>query len=947
MRNIQRSFLFLFSLLTCALPCAGASIWDTPPRLPTDVTPTFDEWISSHTQAIAADSWRETFTSPTLYHDLETTVPPGIRERMGIDPNAEVVRPVLGDVMVPGPVGRQPKGLLSGKIIYTTGGHGWTYDENTGIWYTQRPLTFDVVEDMGNIDQLNFFADLLWRVGATVVPLRPLGYQTQERILDNTDRHVKWQGEWYDATPGPNSLHFGQHDAKIPYRYAIATKDEASVARYAPSFDRSGIYPVYVWARDGADRVPQVYRVVHLGGCTEVVVDHSRVGKGWVWLGNFPFDTKHNGFVEVTSRVDNPQFADGKRVVIADAVRFGNGLGDINRSSGISGYPRNEECALYWIERMLPANGWPTHQYAEHDDSAASVGAPPRNTAYMNNEKSGTYFDRIFLSWHSNALDRAVDPVGRGATGLYCKSPELCTDFQKEYAEGCALVINDMLSSLTELGKLLPVPYDPFTSLTFSQINFGEIRRDYIGNEMCATIVEVAFHDDEQDAKLLRSPFVRSLFARGMVRNIANFMANHGALRGNKDLMPPGAPDMIGAFTETDGKARIVFRPAKNDEALVESKADGYMLYESSDGVGFNGGRLLKKEQLIPSALATDALEFKTDRTTKEHPVFFKVTAVNESGESRPSWTMGTYEGETTATRLCVASVLPDPTRMENADDLTLSQTVRINLHGPMERGGEIMRLAPDLTQTGNEVIAPSQALAKLKIGFDTASLRDWEVFANGKYPYAATIMDTGRREKLPSMALKLPMPAFISGKQLTAEALTSDDDDATETTGTDPLKVEFSNEIFGNLFADPRNMVLDADDAAKVLMYYGNSLDRPAMIKSGRDIISGFPFSNVKSSNARRDMMKMVLTHMGLIDPATGKLFTAETTAKPTVPRSKVKTVKKPVTRPKQAAKPTAQQLKTPTKAPTQTRKPAQAQKSKAGKSSQKARSAKKNTRR
>src|ERR1700752_1070293 len=84
--------------------------------------------------------------------------------------------------------GTQPAGGLSGKIVYIHAGHGITADnEEKGKWTFQRGPGLGMIEDLGNIDQMNFLADYLFRAGATVVPLRPVGHQTNEVVLDNDD----------------------------------------------------------------------------------------------------------------------------------------------------------------------------------------------------------------------------------------------------------------------------------------------------------------------------------------------------------------------------------------------------------------------------------------------------------------------------------------------------------------------------------------------------------------------------------------------------------------------------------------------------------------------------------------------------------------------------------------------------------------------------------------
>src|SRR6185436_13877390 len=52
---------------------------------------------------------------------------------------------------------QQPIGTLSGRIVYTSAGHGWTYHNASDKWYTQRGDNNDLVEDYGNLDQMNMF----------------------------------------------------------------------------------------------------------------------------------------------------------------------------------------------------------------------------------------------------------------------------------------------------------------------------------------------------------------------------------------------------------------------------------------------------------------------------------------------------------------------------------------------------------------------------------------------------------------------------------------------------------------------------------------------------------------------------------------------------------------------------------------------------------------------
>src|SRR5688572_2565743 len=57
-------------------------------------------------------------------------------------------------------VGTQPAGGLAEKIVYVHGGHGYTAaNETNGAWSFQRGEGFEMIEDLGNVDQMTFLAD--------------------------------------------------------------------------------------------------------------------------------------------------------------------------------------------------------------------------------------------------------------------------------------------------------------------------------------------------------------------------------------------------------------------------------------------------------------------------------------------------------------------------------------------------------------------------------------------------------------------------------------------------------------------------------------------------------------------------------------------------------------------------------------------------------------------
>lgn len=148
--------------------------------------------------------------------------------------------------------------------------------------------------------------------------------------MDNDDPGVTYVGRWED---GKGSVYFGQ-PGSVPYRQARTSKSETAYARYQPKIPAAGYYPVYAWTSSSGDRAAdQLYRVHHAGGSTDVTVNHRQVGNGLVYLGTYYFDAGTSGYVDISNRSNNPQ-----SVVAADMLRFGNGLGDIDRGGGVSGF---------------------------------------------------------------------------------------------------------------------------------------------------------------------------------------------------------------------------------------------------------------------------------------------------------------------------------------------------------------------------------------------------------------------------------------------------------------------------------------------------------------------------------------------------------------------------------------------------------------------------------
>ncbi len=510
------------------------------------------------------------------------------------------------------PAARQPAGALSGRIVFMNSGHGWTWSTNN-FWYLQRPAALNSMnEDYGNWDQLNFFAAYCFNAGAVVVSMRPLGQQTNEVVLDNASPAVTFAGTWNNSS----STTFFGNPGDVPYCFAAFNNSETATATYTPTIPTTGYYPVYTWVLAGSDRGDQLYRIRHTGGESQLRIPHHMVGNGWVYLGEYYFNAGSNA-ANGSVIISNLRGSTNGSYVIADAIRFGNGMGSVNRGGGVSGYPREEESCRYWIQASL-GQGQSTSLYDASDtDEHDSWSAPPRMSAEMNRETSGSMFKRIHISFHSNAGGQ------RGVEGLINSVP---TPNQAALAQICGQTVNDELVSLGSP----PLEYGWFdrgTNITFAG-GYGEISNNSFVNEMDATIIEVAYHDSATDAALLRDPRVRDAVGRAAMHAVVKYMNQFDTVDPVPLIFLPEPPANVRAI----GIASNVVSLAWNAPVSVASSGapTNYVIYQSTNGYGFGN----------PVAVG-NVTNYSISNLTASVDYYFRVTAANAGGESFPSAVVG------------------------------------------------------------------------------------------------------------------------------------------------------------------------------------------------------------------------------------------------------------------------------------------------------------------
>ena len=432
-------------------------------------------------------------------------------------------------------VGQNPSGPLSTKRIVLSPGHGYYWHSSLG-WTTQRGIIDTTVEDRHtNEIVIDHLLEWLEGAGANVIMVRGRSRTTEEYIVNNDSIAAGYseQGLW---TTGSATGYGGT------YRYATAAPFETARATFSTTVQARREFPVYVNFVASSNRTPAArIEIEHAAGISHRIVNQTRDGGRWVYVGTFP----GNPALPFKVHVSNASTSSG--VVIADAVRIGEGMGSIVRGTLTSGQPRWLECSRYFAQ----FNGASSSVYdsASGEDNTDDVSCRPRYAEWWGAD--------AFLSLHTNA-------GGGTGTETYSHSSNAPPNSTSLRSLVHTRVISDIRSY-----------WDPsWTDRGQQTANFGEINGSYL--TIPAALIELAFHDTPSgDLVSLHNPKFRRIAARAMYRGLASFLAPGVPFT----LDPPDAVAVVGTPTGTL-EARWV--------PVVSATA--YRIRVSTDGFAFDDG---------------------------------------------------------------------------------------------------------------------------------------------------------------------------------------------------------------------------------------------------------------------------------------------------------------------------------------------------------------------
>jgi N-acetylmuramoyl-L-alanine amidase len=513
---------------------------------------------------------------------------------------------------------------LNDRYIMVWQSHGRYYDEGQDEWIWQRAPIHRTVEDMYTQTYvLPFLIPMLENAGAYVMTPRERDTQVREIIADNdpafsgpreglmrTRGRYSEYGAWTGAGEGfadaRRTYTFSDH----PFRAGTARQARCSGveitagATWIADIKQRGRYAVYISYKSLPNSCTEAhYTVHHLGGQTEFTVNQQLGGGTWIYLGTFEFAEGAEGRVVLDNR------GGSGFVVSADAVKFGGGMGKLERGGRTSGMPASAEGAHYWMQW---AGADSTLTRAWETDYTCDYAARGAWTTMMREEKKIPI--DLALAFHTDAGLTPNDSTV-GTLAIYT----LRDDGKRAFSDGRDRVISRVLCDYvqSQVVQDLRLDFDPAWSRRgLWDRSYSEPRTSGVP----AMILELLSHQNFADMKYGLDPSFRFTVCRAVYKGILKTLSE---FYHTPYVVQPLPPQAFSVRLQDSGHAHLEWKAAE-DPKEPTAVTEGYIVYTRIDDGAFDAGVETKEPALT--------LEIEPG-----HIYSYKVEAFNAGGKSFPT----------------------------------------------------------------------------------------------------------------------------------------------------------------------------------------------------------------------------------------------------------------------------------------------------------------------
>lgn len=552
-------------------------------------------------------------------------------------------KPLVTPVSVP----YTPTKGLRNRHIALWQSHGLYYDAKLARWEWQRARIFQTVEDLYTQSYvLPFLIPMLENAGANVLIPRERDCQSTEVIvdndgcMDNSSIYTEKTGDkvWSQG----NSRGFAHKQSQYtgfenPFQAgtfrAVETikgkNDKESTAEWIPDIPTAGQYAVYVSYQSLPNSTDDaLYTVYHKGGVSQFKVNQQMGGGTWIYLGKFGFDTGKNKYCRIvlSNRSDK-----AGRIVTADAIKIGGGMGNIARCAAvsseegslpqpeISGYPRFCEGARYWMQWA----GIPDSIYSEsqgkndYTDDYKSRGLWVNYLAggsTVNPNEAGLHIPiDLAFAFHTDAGTTRNDSI-IGTLGIYYTDA-----YQEEYANGASRYLSHDMTDLIQSNIVRDIRtlYEPdWTRRGMWNRSYYEARVPRVPT----MLLELLSHQNFADMRYGLDPRFRFAVSRAIYKGMLQFICSQYC---TEYVVQPLPVDHMSLRMVDENHIELTWQPV-TDPLEPTANAEQYIVYTRIGDGDFDNG-VLVNENNYRTALPTGVV------------CSYKVTAVNKGGESFPS----------------------------------------------------------------------------------------------------------------------------------------------------------------------------------------------------------------------------------------------------------------------------------------------------------------------
>ena len=526
---------------------------------------------------------------------------------------------------------------LQGRHLSICQSHGKYYDAAKGGWVWQRPRLFCTTEDLfSQTFVIPYIIPMLENAGAIVYTPRDRFWQREEVIVDNNineggDYEESGDDEaeeetWYDspqpgfadryATYVGNESPFGMGSCRM-VKSVKKLKDIAYI-QWIPEIPKSGRYPVYVSYQSFKNSADDVqYDIYHAGGMTSVVVNQKMGGGTWVYLGEYEFIEGKNpsrGMVQVCNICRKKG-----QIVSADAVRFGSGMGNIERGGSVSGLPRWAEAAKFSTQWY----GMPDSCFnsIEGDEYRSDIYSRPKCTnemaggsLYVPKREGRNVPLEVCMAFHTDA--------GYSKTDNFIGPLAICTTETNDGVMDSGLdryTSRDLANLLLE-GITRDMEKYKWEARGLWNRVYGETRAP----ELPSVILEMLSHQNFADLRLGYDPQFKFDLCRSIYKSILRYVCS---MHGEPFVVEP-LPVKNFSVELSNSTSEAVLRWTPVYDNMEPSAAPSrYVVYTRKGRYGWDNGRVVEGTSCMV-------------RLDPDELYSFKVCALNDGGKSFPSETL-------------------------------------------------------------------------------------------------------------------------------------------------------------------------------------------------------------------------------------------------------------------------------------------------------------------